>query len=468
MKRILLNVTVVSLLVVLGCLGASADNNTTIGFPKTAFAYALMVEPELGVPPRVNLDKSVEIPLYIKGVQAYGNLGRSCDNPSFLGKDTVSGSTLQRYEGRTADGKPLPDVVWVAFGRNSSSSHKYVVGSVQMIGYNKKTGATAFFESSDRIGPWVTLDKGTLRMRGEMPWIDEPREFNRAFRTPGNTQCVQCHQNEPFITNSFINAAKIPGTKESVVPILNQDSPYYVIGGENWDMRTMHIKGNACFECHRVGMSTMTMFMKNGWDPNEHMPPHDPGSLAGDLQELLDAWRKGPDNTPGAEWIIPPARGKGRLVVGDDYQYKSAFNRPGARDEKAGWDDKDGKVEALKVRYVEAAREIEAAVKAGKMSKQDAEKKLSVMLQEMFGGEKNEKKLNQKAMNLKDRNGEVERLLKQLRDPKERKAFEDWIQENGVTEDTLEKLRSMAKGDDADDDKDAKDDYGKSEDKRES
>ena len=68
MKRILLNVTVVSLLVVLGCLGASADNNTTIGFPKTAFAYALMVEPELGVPPRVNLDKSVEIPLYISRV----------------------------------------------------------------------------------------------------------------------------------------------------------------------------------------------------------------------------------------------------------------------------------------------------------------------------------------------------------------------------------------------------------------
>ena len=111
---------------------------------------------------------------------------------------------------------------------------------------------------------------------------------------------------------------------------------------------------------------------------------------------------------------------------------------------------------------------LSASTKAGKMSKQDAEKKLSAMLQEMFGGEKNDKKLNQKAMNLKDRNGEVERLLKQLRDPKERKAFEDWIQENGVTEDTLEKLRSMAKGDDADDDKDTKDDYGKAEDKRES
>ena len=358
------------------------------GFPGTAFEYARMVEPELGVPPKVNLDNSVEIPLYVKGVQAYGNLGRSCDNPSFLGKDTVSGSTLQRYEGRTANGDPLPEVVWVSFGRNSSSSHRQVVGSVQMIGYNNKTGATAFFESSDRIGSWVTLDKDTLRMRGEMPGIDEPEEFNRAFVTPGSVQCVQCHQNEPFITNSFINAAKIPGTRKNVVPILNRDSPYYVIGGENWDMRTIHIEGNACFKCHRVGMNTMTMFMRNGWDPNEHMPPHDPGSLAGDLQELLNTWQKGPDSMPGAEWIIPPARGRDRQVVGDEYQYKAAFNRPKTKDEKADWDDKDGDIEALKNRYTESARKIEVEGKAGKMSKEDAEKKLSALLQEMFGDDK--------------------------------------------------------------------------------
>ena len=221
-----------------------------------------------------------------------------------------------------------------------------------------------------------------------MPWIDEPEEFNRAFVTPGNVQCVRCHQNEPFITNSFINAAKIPGTRKNVVPILNQDSPYYVIGGDNWDMRTIHIKGNACFGCHRVGMNTMTLFMKNGWDPNEHMPPHDPGSLAGDLQELLDAWQKGPSNTPGAEWIIPPASGKDRQVVGADYQFQAAFNRPGTKDEKADWGDKDEKIEALKSLYDETEFEIEAAVKAGKMSEEDAKKKLTALLVELFGDEK--------------------------------------------------------------------------------
>lgn len=289
-----------------------------------------MVESELGVPPKIDLGESVEIPIYVNGVQQYGNWGEAGDNRSALGKETISGSTLQRYEGKTADGKPLPNVVWVSFSRNSSRSTDTVVGSVQMIGYNKKTGATAFFESSDRIGPWVTLDKQTWRMQGVMPWIDNPDEFNKAFRPPpqGAPQCVQCHQADPFITNSFINAAMMPGTEEGVVPIFGQDSPYYVIGGENWDMRTIQIKDNGCFECHRVGMSTLDLFIATGWDPNKYMPPEDPGSLAEDLKELLKAWEEGPTQVNGAQWVIPAKGETASQVVGDDYPYKADFNDP--------------------------------------------------------------------------------------------------------------------------------------------
>ena len=199
-----------------------------------------------------------------------------------------------------------------------------------MIGYNNKTGATAFFETNSKnLNRWVTQDKTTLRMRGQIPWIDNPKEFNKAFVTPAavHTQCVSCHQADPFVTSPFINAAKIPGTDKTVVPKLDKDSPYYVIGGENWDMRTMHIKGHACFECHRVGMKTIELFLDAGWDPNKHMPPRKPGSLAEDYRELLAAWKKGPENVEGAEWIIPPARGKNSQVVGEDYPHKARFNR---------------------------------------------------------------------------------------------------------------------------------------------
>ena len=303
------------------------------GFPKTAFEYAKMVEPILGMPPKVDLGEGVEIPLYVDGVQKRGNLGYSCDNPSQLSKGCVSGSVLQRHEGRNADGEPLPEVVWVSFGRNASYTRNgkvHVFGSVQLIGYHKETGATAFFESSDAIDPWASIDPETKRLLGVMPWVDKPGEFNRAYKSPrGLPQCVQCHQNDPFITNSFINAAKIPGTNESVVPFLDRDAPYYVIGGENWDMRTIHIEDNGCFECHRVGMGTLVLFTRNGWNPNEHMPPHDPGSLADDLQELLAAWKRGPENVPGAEWVVPPARGEDQKVVAGDYPYQAGFNTPG-------------------------------------------------------------------------------------------------------------------------------------------
>ena len=59
------------------------------------------------------------------------------------------------------------------------------------------------------------------------------------------------------------------------------------------------------------------------------MPPDDPGSMAEDYQELLAAWENGPENTPGAEWVIPPARGEPRQIVGDEYPYKMRFNVPG-------------------------------------------------------------------------------------------------------------------------------------------
>lgn len=299
-------------------------------FPETAHEYAKLIEPEIGVPPKVDLGAAVEIPLYVNGVRAYGNLHQTCDNPSRLGKDTVSGSVIQRYEGRRADGTALPDVVWVSFGRNSTRDLARVIGSVQMIGYHRKTGATAFFESCDQIHPWVTLEEGTQRMRGVMPWIDDPEGFNEAFRVPDpmRPQCVQCHQADPFITNSFINAAKILGTDEPVVPILDENSPFYVIGGENWDMRTIHIQNNGCLDCHRVGMSTMTMFMENGWDPNKHMPPKNPGSLSKDLAQLMKAWREGPESVEGGRWIIPPERGHPAKTVVDDYPNKARFNEP--------------------------------------------------------------------------------------------------------------------------------------------
>ena len=346
-----------------------------------------MCEPELGVPPHIDLDRAVEIPIFIDGKQVYGNYP-TCDNPVLIGKSTVSGSVIQRYEGRTAKGVKLPHVVWVAFGRNSSSSPARVVGSVQMIGYNTQTGATAFFESGDQIAPWVSLDKDTWRMRGTMPWIDNPTDFNQAF-VPAPMQCVQCHQNDPFITNSFITAAKISGTEEPVIPILDANSPYHVIGGSHWDMRTINIKDNACFDCHRVGMKTIELFTQSGWDVNEHMPPDDPGSLADAYQQLLAAWQRGPEKVSGADWIIPPARGTATRPVGADYPHKAAFNRSAIGGALSGKERQAQKLDLLKTRYFDSSRQFQKQVAKGTLTQEEADKKLSEILQQILAAAQN-------------------------------------------------------------------------------
>lgn len=68
--------------------------------------------------------------------------------------------------------------------------------------------------------------------------------------------------------------------------------------------------------------------MENGWKPNSHMPPQNPGSMARDFDQLMEAWNKGPASVPGASWIIPPAQGKPSRTVGNDDPNKALFNRP--------------------------------------------------------------------------------------------------------------------------------------------
>ncbi|MEL6107312.1 MAG: hypothetical protein AAFU85_14835 [Planctomycetota bacterium] len=88
----------------------------TDGFPDSAFQYAEMVEPDLAIPLRIDLDKAIEIPLYVDGVQTWGNLGRIPTTPPISAR-TLSldqGCNVTKAEPLTGDlsttcsGLPLP------------------------------------------------------------------------------------------------------------------------------------------------------------------------------------------------------------------------------------------------------------------------------------------------------------------------------------------------------------------------
>ena len=96
--------------------------------------------------------------------------------------------------------------------------------------------------------------------------------------------------------------------EEPVVPlVLGPDTPYWLIGADHSELLTPHIEGNGCVSCHRFPSRTEELFSSNGWVADEHMPPHDPGSLSEDHAEMLACVEAGPENTPGCEWVAPPA-----------------------------------------------------------------------------------------------------------------------------------------------------------------
>ncbi len=295
--------------------------------PETAREYVAMCEPELGVPPQVDCSAGVTVPVTVNGVEVAELLPNfECDNPGLQAGACVPGSTINRFTGRTRAGVERPEVSWVHFCRSEDGESKGTQGTpvwekiftgAQMIGYNSETGATCFFElnygSQDQ---WVGLDENN-RAAGLLPNYDEP-EFDQAY-IPGD-QCNACHQNDPFAHNPWIDAARLPSNpNESVLPAVVANAPYYVVGGSNWDMRTVHIEGNACLSCHRAPMALDALYGSLGFDANQWMPIHSPGSLAGDYAALLDCVENGPENTAGCDWVLPPGGGCEGGSVGSDY-----------------------------------------------------------------------------------------------------------------------------------------------------
>ena len=120
-------------------------------------------ELELGVAPIVDCGAGVPIPVTVDGIEVFEDPGlHGCDKASLQIGDCMPGSSLQRYEGRDADGTPRPDdAVWLSFCRHDGRDDVVnfdMPDSVQLIGYNYESGATCFFESGDNR-PWTHVDE---------------------------------------------------------------------------------------------------------------------------------------------------------------------------------------------------------------------------------------------------------------------------------------------------------------------
>ena len=160
-------------------------------------------------------------------------------------------------------------------------------------------------------------DRGLLA--GKLPGPEDD-EFDRAWiPPPPGVQCAQCHQNNAFLHDPWIDGARLPSNpSEAVLPgWVDPEAPYWVVGGTHWDLRTPYIEGNACLDCHRAPTRTARLFEAGQVHVNGFMPPRRPGSLKDDYAALLACHDQGPANTPGCDWLIPPGGGcESRIVPG--------------------------------------------------------------------------------------------------------------------------------------------------------
>ena len=305
--------------------------NQTDPIPYNTTEYADMCMEYLGVPPTVDCGEGVHIPIYINGEEVYQDQPPgTCDDQDFKGTCNV-GSRVGRIEGVDINGNPIPEVVWVFFCRSAGQDLFDQIGavSVQMIGYNTENGATCFFESPDAIGDniqseYLSYDENGF-LDGTLPSYGT-QAFNQIFHSPivSGTNCMSCHNSDPFIHDPWIDNAKLPSDpSQTVIPKYEYDAfdlEYFAVGGygSQFSNASIHIQGNNCLSCHRSSMELATTVFDGLGNVvvNEFMPPYDPGSLSDDYNELIECYVNGPENTEDCNWIIPDGGDCNSEIVG--------------------------------------------------------------------------------------------------------------------------------------------------------
>lgn len=201
--------------------------------------------------PDFDCDAGTEVPeTHLTGTYPNG----FCDAPNVLNHECDPGSRFQVL-------KQTNDVTIVGHCRKQAHAPgKY--GDIAVIQYNKKNGATCFYQALGGLDHNVPAPK--KGNTGSFPW-----------KTPKDTagiECVHCHDNGPFVRSEYLaqlrNETKnrLPGTNPGAGPwdhrfSWNQTIPYTFVGNDFQSWKTYSVQvtgtGSGCTSCHRLGLSSV-------------------------------------------------------------------------------------------------------------------------------------------------------------------------------------------------------------------
>lgn len=215
------------------------------------FAYATECARRLGaVEPWSCLDGTL-VPITRDGVHlAPGDGVAECDRPAWLVDDGCRpGSRVGRLTARD-EGRIREDVDWVYICRRLSErpDDDPVFENVALIGHDRTTGDTCFFQGPDGF----PVDTTRIPPPAEHP-RDTPAGTPRSdvfwalteATVLGSATCVRCHDSSAWIHSPWID--QIP-----LVPVSPLEEPYA-------DLQTglappsLDAPGNPCATCHRIG-----------------------------------------------------------------------------------------------------------------------------------------------------------------------------------------------------------------------
>lgn len=178
-----------------------------------------------------------------------------CDRPNVLNHGCDPHSRFQVLHASPAN----PDVLMVAHCRKKGNQDQQY-GDVAVIQYNKKNGATCFYQSpiESMLPAKVSAPKLGNSDPGRFPW--------KSPASVAAVKCVSCHDNGPFIRSpylshliddswAFVLGNVLPGSHDSG---WNKTLPYKFVGNDfqSWKVYSVSAPVGSCGSCHRMGMSS--------------------------------------------------------------------------------------------------------------------------------------------------------------------------------------------------------------------
>jgi hypothetical protein len=229
----------------------TAEVCTTNAQSDTLQEFAQKCTAAVGEPvPAFNCDSGTEVPeTHLTGSYPNG----LCDAPNVLNGECDPGSRFQVL-------KETNDVAIVGHCRKKGNAdHQY--GDIAVIQYNKKNGATCFYQALGELPAKVTAPSDG-NGPDKFPWLDPA--------VTAGINCVRCHDNGPFIRSPYLAQLRaqpknrLPGTNAGAGPwdqrfSWNKTLPLSFVGNDfqSWKTYALSITGTGggCLACHRLAFS---------------------------------------------------------------------------------------------------------------------------------------------------------------------------------------------------------------------